>query len=219
MSTGNRLLSAVLTTAMVAVLGCSKEESTPAAPASTGPDAAPDISVPAPSASASPSAAASVTEPPHECPSGSSGLGSFAKPCDAKGTARLMEVKWKKTGDAGPSFSVTNKSQLVIVWGSLAVYFYDKAGKQLEVKDPSASPPQSHPYHTCSGKFFGGVMNPAEKAVLTFSCVGKSVVPEGTASVEAEMQMVGFADTSGKKIDFYWRNNDLVPDARPRGAK
>ena len=33
------------------------------------------------------------------------------------------------------------------------------------------------------------------------------------------MQMVGFADASGKKIDFYWRNNDLAPDARAKGAK
>jgi hypothetical protein len=48
--------------------------------------------------------------------------------------------------------------------------------------------------------------------------VPKSVVPDGTATVEAEMQMVGFADATGKKIDFYWRNNDLAPDARPKGG-
>jgi hypothetical protein len=32
------------------------------------------------------------------------------------------------------------------------------------------------------------------------------------------MPMVGFADASGKKIDFYWRNNDLAPDVRPKGG-
>jgi hypothetical protein len=210
---------ALLLAPMVAALACSKEENGSGVPPSSGADAAPDIAAPAPSPSASPSDAASAPEPPHDCPGGSNGVGAFAKPCEAKGNARLMEVKWKKTGDSGPSFSVTNKSQLVILWGSIAVYFYDKAGKQLEVKDPNASPPQSRPYHTCSGRFFGGVMNAGEKAVLTFSCVPKSIVPEGTASVEAEMPMVGFADPSGKKVDFYWRNKDLIPEARAKGTK
>jgi hypothetical protein len=128
-----------------------------------------------------------------------------------------MKVKWTKTDDKGPSFAITNKSKLVILYGKIAVYFYDKKGTQLSVMDDS-TPPKSRPYHTCAGKFFGGVMNPAEKAVLTFSCVPRSVVPDGTATVEAEMQMVGFADATGKKIDFYWRNNDLTPDARPKGG-
>ena len=129
----------------------------------------------------------------------------------------MMEVKWKKTDDSGPSFAITNKAALVIVYGKIAVYFYDKAGKQLDAQDDS-TPPKPRPYHTCAGKFFGGVMKPAEKAVLTFSCVPKSVVPDGTSTIEAEMQMVGYADATGKKIDFYWRNADLAPDVRPRGG-
>jgi|HubBroStandDraft_2_1064218.scaffolds.fasta_scaffold154101_1 hypothetical protein len=209
----------LLFTWSVACLGCSKDEPPAGASPSNSAEAAPPVSAPAPSASEAPSASATPPEPPHDCPTGSSGVGSFAKPCESKGTVRFMDVKWKKTGDTGPSFAITNKSPLVIVWGKIAVYFYDKAGKQLDVKDTSASPPQSRPYHTCAGKFFGGVMNAAEKAVLTFSCVPKSVVPDDTASIEAEMQMVGFADSSGKKVDFYWRNNDLTPDARPKGAK
>jgi hypothetical protein len=135
----------------------------------------------------------------------------------------MMTVQWKKTGDSGPSFAVTNKGKLVIVWGKIAVYFYDKAGKQLDVAstDDSAQGAQgakSKKFHTCSGQFFGGIMNPAEREVLTFSCVPKTIVPDGTSSIEAEMQMVGFADTTGKKIDFYWRNSDLTPDARPKGG-
>ena len=129
----------------------------------------------------------------------------------------MMTVKWKKTDDSGPSFAISNKSKLVIVYGKIAVYFYDKAGKQLSVQDDS-TPPKPRPFHTCAGKFFGGPMHAAEKATLTFSCVPKSVVPDGTATVEAEMQMVGFADAAGEKIDFYWRNNDLTPDARPKGG-
>jgi hypothetical protein len=200
---------------LLALAGCSKDESGPAPSASAS--VAPSASAPAASASAPPPAPSTPPEPPHDCPAGSTGTGSFTKPCEAKGSARMMTVKWKKTDDKGPSFAVANKSQLVILYGKIAVYFYDKAGKQLDVMDDS-TPPKPRPYHTCSGKFFGGVMQPAEKAVLTFSCVPKSVVPDATATVEAEMQTVGYADATGKKIDFYWRNADLAPDARPKGG-
>jgi hypothetical protein len=61
-------------------------------------------------------------------------------------------------------------------------------------------------------------MNPGEREVLTFSCVPKKVIPDGTATIEGEMQTVGFADASGKKVDYYWRNADLTPDQRPKGG-
>jgi hypothetical protein len=210
--------NALLTTIAVLVLAaCSKDDTSGgAASASASAATAPPASSPAGSPSAAPAAAASsASEPQHDCPPGSTGVGSFTKPCEAKGGSRMMDVKWTKTGDSGPSFAITNKSQLVIVYGRIAVYFYDKAGKQLDVKDDSG---KTHPYHTCAGNFFGGVMNPAEREVLNFSCVPKTVVPDGTAKVEGEMQIVGFADSTGKKIDFYWRNNDLVPDVRPKGG-
>jgi hypothetical protein len=213
-----RMRRALLTVAVILpLLACSKDESPPAPAASASvPPPPPSAAAPAPSASAPP-VASSAPEPPHDCPAGSTGPGSFTKPCDATGGARMMDVKWKKTDDKGPSFAITNKSKLVIVYGKIAVYFYDKAGKQLDMQDDS-TPPKPRPYHTCSGKFFGGPMNPAEKAVLTFSCVPKSVVPDGTATIEAEMQMVGYADATGKKIDFYWRNADLTPDVRHKGG-
>ena len=65
---------------------------------------------------------------------------------------------------------------------------------------------------------FSGVMKPGEKAVITFSCVEKKHVPEGTAAIEAEMQVVGFADASEKKADTYWKNTDITPDARKKGG-
>jgi hypothetical protein len=37
-------------------------------------------------------------------------------------------------------------------------------------------------------------------------------------TIEAELQMVGFPDATGKKVDFYWRNSDLTPDVRPKGG-
>lgn len=201
----------------MAVFGCSKEETQSQTPAASASAVATPSAVP--SASATASAAPSATpEPTHDCPANSSGLGSFTKPCEAKGATRLMTVKWKKTDDKGPSFSIKNIGQTTILYGRIAVYFYDKSGKQLDVSDDSETPPKAKPFHTCSGNFFQGVMKPAESAILTFSCVPKKVIPDGTTTIEAEMQWVGFADATEKKIDFYWRNLDLTPNARPKGG-
>jgi hypothetical protein len=208
-----------LTLAMaLAALGCSKEEANPTAPvASAVPEAAPSA---APAASPAPDAASTaglsdVPEPHHDCPPKSNGTGSFVKPCEAKGGERIMKVRWTKTDDKGPNFNIKNVGPITIVYGKIAVYFYDKAGKQLDLADESGKPKK---YLTCSGNIFQGVMKPAESAVLTFSCVTKKDIPDGTAAIEGEMPMVGFADATEKKIDFYWRNADLTPNARPKGG-
>src|SRR5579884_1517689 len=205
--------------AAVASFGCSKEEAKPAPPAPSASAPAPPPAAPAASASAAASATASAAasdapEPHHDCPAHSSGLGSFAKPCEAKGNVRMMKVRWTKTDDKGPSFSIKNVGAATILYGKIAVYFYDKAGKQLAVTDDSEANAKPKPFQTCSGNIFQGVMKPGENAVITFSCVPKKVIPDGTATIEGEMQMVGFADSTEKKNDFYWRNLDLTPDAR-----
>jgi len=128
----------------------------------------------------------------------------------------MMEVTWTgKIADDGPSFRVVNKSPSVILYGKIVAYFYDKSGKQLEGKDSAG---KALPSRSCTGNLFSGVMKPAEKAVITFSCLKKEHVPEGTAAIEAEMQMVGFADSSERKSEYYWRNTELTPDARPKGG-
>ena len=38
------------------------------------------------------------------------------------------------------------------------------------------------------------------------------------AVIEAEMQVVGFADASEKKADTYWKNTDITPDTRKKGG-
>jgi hypothetical protein len=201
--------------ALVLNAGCSKEEAKPAPLPSAAPEAAPPAA-PSTSASAAPSAAPSATaEPHHDCPAKSSGVGSFDKPCEATGAVRVMTVRWTKTDDKGPSFSIKNIGNTTILYGKIGVYFYDKAGKQLDVTDDSG---KTKPFHTCSGNFFQGVMKPSESAVLTFSCVPKKVIPDGTATIEGEMQMVGFADATEKKNDFYWRNMDLTPNVRKKGG-
>jgi hypothetical protein len=210
MSTPANLSKAALVV-FVALFGCDKEQAAPKPePAKSS---APPIPTPAPS----PVASQAPPEPKHDCPEGSTGVGSFEKPCEATGPERMMEVTWTgKTGDTGPSFRVVNKSKLVILYGKLATYFYDKKGKQLEVAGGPPDKPKMH--QDCPGNIFGGVMNPGEKAVITFSCVGKQNVPEGTDAIEGEIKMVGFADTEGKHSDFYWKNDEIAPDTRSKGG-
>jgi hypothetical protein len=205
----------------MAVFGCSKEETkspgqAAISSASTAPSAIPSASA---SATATPSAAPSAApEPHHDCPSNSNGIGSFTKPCEAKAAERIMKVKWTKTDDKGPNFSIKNLGKITILYGKIAVYFYDKSGKQLDLMDESETPPKPRPYRTCAGNIFQGVMKPGESATLTFSCVPKKDIPDGTTAIEGEMETVGFADPTEKKIDFYWRNSDLTPNTRPKGG-
>ena len=179
-----------------------------------------------PAAKPKPSAAPVVAPPPaptaeapaklrDDCPKGSSGVGTSDKPCLASGDARMMEVTYTgKTTDEGPKFSIVNKSDSQILFGYLVAYFYDKAGKQLQV----TSGDKTRPFQPCSGNIFAGAVKPGEKIFMFFSCVKKDHVPAGTATIEAELKTVGFADESGKKNEFYWSNPDLVPDARPKGG-
>lgn len=176
---------------------------------------------------AKPSAAATVAAPPvpstppappklrDDCPKGSSGVGSSAEPCLASGESRMMEVKYTgKTTDEGPKFSIVNKANQQILFGSLAVYFYDKTGKQLKVTEGE----KPRPYQACAGNIFAGAVKPGEKIFMFFSCVKKTQVPEGTVTIEAEIKTVGFADEAGKKNEFYWSNPDLAPSERPKSV-
>jgi len=127
-----------------------------------------------------------------------------------------MTVELGKPDDKGnPQFKLVNKHTATILYGKVSAYFYDKSGKQLEIKDSSGV---THKHYGCSGNIFGGVMKPNEKATVGFSCIKKEIVPEGTATTEAEISMVGFADADGKKSEFYWKNDDLTPDDRKKGG-
>jgi hypothetical protein len=189
-------------------LGCEEEAKHEPPPAKTKPPEA--VIAPPPAPSVEP-----PLKPRDDCPKGSSGPGTLAKPCLGEGDARMMEVRYTgKTTEEGPKFSVTNKSNSQILFGSVAAYFYDKAGKQLEVKNGD----KTRPFQTCAGNVFAGAVKPGEKIFVFFSCVKKSHVPEGTATIEAEVKTVGFADEAGKQNEYYWSNPDLAPDQRPKGG-
>jgi hypothetical protein len=217
MPTSSQWLKSFMIAALaIAALGCEEEKPKPAPK-----PAAPSVAPPAPSAppveTAAPTPPTPVLSP--KCPKDSSGEGTFNNPCEAAGTQRMMEVAFTgKYDDEGPKFRVINKSPANILHGKVVVYFYDKAGKQLEIAAPSGSSGKAKPFQTCSGSIFGGIVKPAEKVFLYFSCVKKKHVPEGTAAIEAEIQMVGFADESEKQVDYYWRNKELTPDERKKGG-
>jgi hypothetical protein len=197
--------------ALVTLLpGCEEEATKPTA------DAKPSATVPAVVAPPAPSAPPAPPKLRDDCPKGSSGVGTSADPCLASGESRVMEVKYTgKTTDEGPKFSIVNKADQQILFGAIAVYFYDKAGKQLQV----TAGDKKKPFQLCSGNIFAGAVKPGEKIFMFFSCVKKEHVPEGTAAIEAEIKTVGFADEAGKKNEFYWSNPDLVPDERAKGGK
>jgi hypothetical protein len=190
-------------------LACEEEakKEPPAKPSATA-------AAPAPTPTPTP-----TTPPPPklhpDCPEGSEGPGTSSEPCKGSGDARMMEVKYSgKTTDEGPKFQVINKTKKHILYGSVAVFFYDKKGKQLEVTHGG----KPRPMQICSGNIFAGAVKPEEKIWVFFSCVKKEHIPEGTETIEAEAKGVGFSDEEGTKNEVYWSNMDLVPDERPKGG-
>ena len=205
-----RASSSVLVLFAALLGGCAKEASEAPPPAKPSASAVATTPPPPP-----PPAPVEPPKPRDDCPPGSSGLGTMAEPCKASGDSRLLEVKYTgKTTDEGPKFSVTNKTKQSILYGSVGVYFYDKAGKQLEVTAGG----KPRPMQICSGRIFAGAIKPEEKIFVFFSCVKKAYVPEGTATIEAEAKGVGFANEAGTDSEYYWSNLDLVPDVRPKGG-
>jgi hypothetical protein len=200
--------SKLLSIFVLATLAFGCEEEAKKEPAAAKPSAVASVAPPQPPA---PSA-----QPPKlrdDCPEGSSGVGTQAEPCLGKGDSRMMEVAYTgKTTDEGPKFSIINKSKSPILYGSLAAYFYDKAGKQLQVTADG----KPRPMQICSGRIFAGAVKPGEKIFMFFSCVKKAHVPEGTVTIQAEVKTVGFTDEAGRESEFYWSNPDLTPDQRPK---
>ena len=171
------------------------------------------------SSSAAPGAAAG-------CPDGSSGEGTTSSPCKAGSpTSRLMELKWTgKIGSKGPIFAVTNKAKRPISQGDVQVYFYDAAGKQLQVSLLGMSDKKSH-FWTSGAVFNGDGVKAGETQEVEFG-QGPAMFPAGAVNAEGEASRVCFA--TGKPdwdCDVNWENAALKGDTRaqvapaPPGAK
>jgi hypothetical protein len=192
---------------VVCMMACEEEKPKPAAPSAAPP---PVVSTPAPA----PVASAPERKPVHPCPEHSSGKGTFDDPCKATGKSRMMEVSWnKKIDEKGPTFKIINNAKLEVLYGKIVVYFYDKAGKLIEI----AGGDKPRKRVMCAGNIFGGAVKPGEKIFMNFSCTKKEDVPKGAVSIEGEITVVGFTDAEGKN-DTYWRNDELAPEDRPKGG-
>jgi hypothetical protein len=212
MSSTSRMTRTLGAAALVACLvGCEQEKAKPAAPSASTPT---PMASAAPIVSTAPVASAAEKKPVHPCPEASTGKGTFEDPCKAKGKTRIMDVAWnKKIEDKGPTFRIINNAKLDVLYGKIVVYFYDKAGKQLDVS--GGDKPRRR--LACAGDIFAGAVKPGEKVFVNFSCVKKEDVPKGATAIEGEVQTVGFTDDAGKN-DTFWRNDDLAPEERAKGG-
>jgi hypothetical protein len=213
MSTSATLRAATVLSALAMLsLGCEEPAGAPAAASASASSAAP-AAAPPPTATAS--ATAEAPKPSHPCPEGSEGKGTQKEPCVASGAARILEVTWmKKITDKGPKFRVKSKAKVPILYGDVLIYFYDAAGKQLEVEVGGKTKKRVQ----CAGNIFAGAVKPGEGFALFFSCASKKIIPEGATAIEAELRTAGFPDASGNRSDTFWRNDDLTPDERPKGG-
>lgn len=185
--------------------GCSKSESAAGAPSAS-------------TARAAPSAAPALGP---TCPTGSTGAGTLQDPCKAAdAAARIVTVTY--TGDAAGekrTFKFVNGTDMALAHLDLKVYFYDKDGKQLDVTNLPAMEKEKFPNWWTSGLIFGlsGQLDARAEKEVEIPGFQKEFFPAGTATVEAEADLVGFTPCGGgNPCKLYWKNSALVPSQRPK---
>lgn len=194
--------------------------------------AAPSASSSATSSSAASSAAApSVSAKPVEGGGESkcaalgckSGDGSFFKMCDCKATPQEVPFEAKYTGKyhsffKQPEWEVTNKTDKDIHWASANVYYYDKAGKQLEatVKDKKdASKDRKFKSYRINGSNF--TLKPKETKKITIGFAQENA-PAGAASLEVVFDGWCYG-TNADKASHLCISGEKSPDERARSGK
>ena len=182
-----------------AVSGCSKKSEGPGASASAS--AAPSASVAAPAGTGG------------VCPPNSSGKGTAEEPC--KGTGRVLEAKWTGKNNKKSVFSVTNKLKSKVDFVQASIYYYDAAGKQLEIPNKD-NPKYPHKSASPSGGLFTIGPGETKEIELGFTV---DLIPKATKSIELEFNKVGWVSSDpNAKDDVYWENSALAPENRPMGA-
>jgi hypothetical protein len=180
---------------------------------------------PAPSSapSAAPSAATSAAAAAPDCPEGSTAVDrkwdmkgtpnmfSTFKGCEASGTTRIAEVKLKDTNFAdGATLVVTNKSKIPFV-GSIRVFAYDAAGKQLEIFSPG---------HSTKGDkwldvaFAGDLAQPGKPREV--KVLDKDIIPKDAKTIEGEVVVAHMHQSDDQSFD--WGNPALYVNERPQGG-
>jgi hypothetical protein len=184
--------------------------------------AAASAAAPLASASATPTAAASATGAPAAdsiCKKkGLEGDGTFFKPCTLK--TPVLTATWTgKIVDEGAVFDVDNAWPEKIDWATVAVYYYDKADKQLEAETKDK---RKFKRHYASGGIFKDltgkmvILAPGKsQVVLGFK---KADMPKDVAAIEVEVMGLGWDERVGQNGEAFFRYEGAFPEERPRGG-
>ena len=145
---------------------------------------------------------------------GCAGDGSFGKMCDCKDKPAASPFTVKATGKkvgGRPEWEVTNTSDKPTHWASLAVYYYDREGKQLTAESPN-------------GKFRVGRENgstftlKAKETRKIGAGFSDKLEPKGTTSTELVVDGWCYG-TYEDKASHVCIRNAKAPDDRARAGR
>jgi hypothetical protein len=215
------ILASILTLAM-ALVACSKKGTDSTAPvasdavttgASAAPAEKPEAKAAAANEGAGQGAAAEAKCAAIGCESGD---GSFFKMCGCNEKVQEAPFEAKATGKYGtfskqPEWTVTNKTDKIVHWASAAVYYYDRAGKQLEttIKDK--------PYKASRVNGSSFTLKPKETKKVSIGFKQENA-PAGTASMEVVFDGWCYGAYADKETHLCMRVA-RAPDERARSGK
>lgn len=159
-----------------------------------------------------PAPAESAAAPAGKCePLGCTGAGSFSEMCSCKSASAPITAKF--TGSYRfdtPEWEVTNTTDSPLHWGSSAVYYYDKAGKQLSTEIRGTK----YSVHRMNGSSF--TLKPKETRKITVG-FKKADEPKGVKSIELLLDGWCFGTYEDKASHLCVRA-PKAPDERAQGA-
>jgi len=208
-----RLVFAATAVLALSISGCGSDETAPTGSASAKPSATAKSSAsakPSATASAAPSAsAAAATDDPckaHELSLG--GKGTMAEKC--KYDKDVLTVKYTgKVEDDGASFDVTNPWKEDINWLSVAVFYYDKSGKQLSVKHDGADKKDDYQDGI-------DVKLPGGKTTTIKLGFPKKELPKDVDTIE--VQVISFGWDLGEGKGAYFESTEKYKEDRAKGG-
>jgi hypothetical protein len=144
------------------------------------------------------------------------GTGSVDEPCEFEGEILKLKNTGKKDSIGRAIFSVTNPWPDEISYVVVDAFYYDKSGKQIELKLKDGK----HKYASCSG---GCLTLPPNGTIEAGIGADKDGYPADAETVEAEISRFGWgANEEKKRAEAYFENPKIRgwqwKDARPKGG-
>jgi hypothetical protein len=125
--------------------------------------------------------------------------------CKASGRTRAATVTWNGVfGDSAQTVSVRNLSGAPLKSGTIALWFYDRTGKRLDIAGAKK--------YATPGDGFGTTFKPGETKNVNVP-LSKSGVPDGAAMIEGEVVKAIVVNPDGSDGPT-WHNDVLNSDDR-----